>query len=111
MLCKLPCQIHSHRKVSITSVFVEAFGPQIEGDEAYVGIVHSLQLDSGIGTIPRSFVQQIFQSFQNFLEQRTLKKTSFEHFGGVNEFYERCAEETPENEPLVLNLCANCRLD
>ena len=68
----LPSQIHAHRQVTITSVLIKALGSQVKGDETDVGIVHSLELDAGIGTIPCCFVQQVLQRLHNFLEQRTL---------------------------------------
>ncbi len=39
--------------LTIAAKLVEAVGPERNGDERDVGVVHGLELDPGVGAVPR----------------------------------------------------------
>lgn len=53
--------------------------PEGELDQGDVGRVHALQRDAGRADVPAGFRDQILQSIQQLLEDRTLDQASFEH--------------------------------
>ena len=67
--------------LSVASELVEAVGAEGDRDEGDVRVVHGLELDAGVGAVPRGLVQQVLQGLQNLLEEVSLNKTSLEHFG------------------------------
>lgn len=77
-MCK-PAEVHSHGEVSVTAVRVEAVVPEGELDQGDVRRVHTLQGDAGRADVPAGFRDQILQSVQHLLEDRTLDQASFKH--------------------------------
>lgn len=74
-----PAEVDSHGEVSVTAVRVETVMPQGELDQGDVRRVHALQGDAGRADVPAGFRDQILQSIQHLLEDRSLDQASFKH--------------------------------
>merc|ERR1719186_1541616 len=74
-------QPHPHGELPVASELVEPVGPEIDGDQGDVRIVHGLQLDTTVAAIPSGFFQEVLQGLQNLLQQISLDKTSLKHLG------------------------------
>ena len=72
-------QIHPHGKLPVTTETVEAISSQTDGDERDVGVVHGLQLDAAVATVPGRLFQQLLDRVQHLLQKTALDKSSLEH--------------------------------
>lgn len=74
-----PAEVDPHGEVSVAAVRVETVMPQGELDKGDVRRVHALQGDAGRADVPAGFRDQILQSIQHLLEDRSLDQASFKH--------------------------------
>ena len=58
-------QVHAHSQLPVASELVESVGPQGHGDQGDVTVVHGLELDASIATVPRGLVQQVLQGLKH----------------------------------------------
>ena len=72
-------QVHSHGELSVASELVEAVVSERDGDQRHVGVVHGLELDAAVGTVPGGLLQQVLDGLQHLLQQTSLDQAGLKH--------------------------------
>merc|ERR1719328_578512 len=73
-------EVHAHAEGPVATELVEAVSPQVDRHQRHVGVVHGLQLDAGVATVPGGLVQEILQRLQHLLKEISLDKPGLKHF-------------------------------
>ena len=72
-------QVHSHGELSVTSELVKPIVTQRDRDQGHVRVVHGLELDATVRTVPGGLLQQVLDRLKDLLQQTSLDKTSLKH--------------------------------
>ena len=74
-------QIHAHGELPVAPEPVEAISSQTDGDQGDVRVVHGLQLDAAVATVPGGLLQQLLDRVQHLLEKTALDESGLKHLG------------------------------
>jgi hypothetical protein len=72
-------KVDAERGVAVSAVAVQTFAAEAQGDESDVTRVHGLEGDATGGAVKVGFVNEVFDTVHDLLEDTTLEETSFEH--------------------------------